>query len=172
MRLIRKNRRTMRRTTYFEDWSETNPNEFGYDAIDERLGLSTEKRSDDGRCDILPGNFDYSLFDSEQQEYIAEYLAWYRKDSIQHLLSFLLKPTENLTKNSERSRKAVMMKVFCRNVLLHKLLNDPDVGYRDLPKTFGISNHCFYDTRKEMLSELIKQDKNIEYILCNNRHLK
>ena len=170
MRLTGENR--MKKTTYFEDWNETNPNEFDYDAIDERLGLSTESDSDDGGRNILPSNFDYSLFDCEQQEYLSEYLAWYRKDSIQHLLSFLLKPTENLTKNSERSRKAVMMKVFCRNVLLHKLLNDPDVGYRDLPKTFGISNHCFYDTRKEMLSELIKQDKNIEYILCNNRHLK
>ena len=61
MRLTGKNR--MKKTTYFEDWNETNPNEFDHDAIDERLGVSTESHNDDGGCNILPSNFDYSLFD-------------------------------------------------------------------------------------------------------------
>lgn len=161
----------MKRTSYFEDWSPTNPNEFDYDAIDERLGLSTEKRSDDGRRNLLPDNFDDTLFDSEQQEYIAEYLIQYRKEVAQRILDFIISPSKKLIRNSERNRKSTIMKIACRAVLFNKLLNDPKVGYRDLPETYGISNHLFYDERKAILDELIEMDKNISYIICNNRHL-
>lgn len=162
----------MRRTSYYEDWSETNPNEFDYDAIDERLGLSTEKRSDDGGRDILPCNFDSSLFDCEQQEYIAEYLVQYRKEVAQRILDFVISPSKKLNRNSERNRKSTIMKIACRAVLFNKLLNDPKVGYRDLPEVYGISNHLLYDERKAILEELSEWDKNISYVICNNRTLQ
>lgn len=162
----------MKRTTYFEDWNETNPNEFDYDSIDERLGLSTEKRTNDRRCNLLPDNFDSSLFDSEQQEYLSEYLIQYRKEVAQRILDFIVSPSKKLIRNSERNRKSTSMKIACRAVLFNKLLNDPKVGYRDLPETYGISNHLFYDERKAILDELIEMDKNISYIICNNRHLQ
>ena len=162
----------MQHTTYFEDWGETNPNDFDYDAIDERLGLSTEMHTANGRCDLLPGNFDSSLFNSEQQEYISEYLTQYRKEVAQRILDFIIKPSEKLNKKSERSRKSVIMKMACRSVLMHKLLNDPKVDYRDLPEVYGISNHLLYDERNAILEELSVMDKNISYCICNNRKLK
>ena len=45
--------------------------------------------------DILPCNFDSSLFDSEQQEYIAEYLIQYRKEVAQRILDFVISPVRS-----------------------------------------------------------------------------
>lgn len=63
------------------------------------------------------------------------------------------------------------MRMLCRLVLIHKIMNDIETGYRELPETFGISNHIFYDERKRIIEELASKDKNIHYYICNNRHL-
>ena len=162
----------MKKVSYYEDWSITNPNEFDYDAIDKKLGVSAKSNTNSGGCNSLPNNFDCSMFDDDQLEYLAEYLPWYRKEVSQHLLRFLNEPAKSIKKNSERSRKAINMRMLCRLVLLHKIINDDETGYRDLPETFGISNHILYDERKRIIDELINTDKNIEFIICNNRHLK
>lgn len=104
-------------------------------------------------------------------EYLSDYLQWYRKDISQQLLSFLISPSKDI-KKSERSRNAIKMRILCRLVLLHKLINEIDTGYRDLPEKFGISSHCFYDERKRIIDDLADIDKNIEFVICNNRHLK
>lgn len=134
------------------------------------MGVSTKMRNDCGRRDLLPSNFDYSLFNSEQQEYIAEYLNWHRKDICQTLLEFLIKPTKDLKNDSERSRHAVMMRIFCRLTLLYKIICDPDdVAWAELPKRYGVSNHNLYDERKRLIEELSVNDKNVSFYICNNR---
>lgn len=160
----------MKKVSYYEDWSLTNPNEFSYDSIDERMGLSEEESGRDRKFN-LPSNFDCSAFDDKQMEYLSDYLTWYRKDISQQLLSFLVKPAKDL-KNSERSRNATNMRMLCRLVLTHKIINDLQTGYRDLPAKFGISNHVFYDERKRIIDDLCEVDKNISFTICNNRHLK
>lgn len=161
----------MKKVSYYEDWEITNPNEFDYDAIDKKLGISTKSNTNSTGCNSLPDNFDNDLFNDKQIEYLVDYLQYYRQESVKHLLSFLISPAKDLRNNSERSRKAIQMRMLCRLVILHKLLNDEETGYRDLPEKFTISNHVLYDERKRMINELIDTDKNIEFILCNNRHL-
>lgn len=162
----------MKKISYSEDWGITNAtNDFDYDAVDERMGLSKEQSGRNGNI-YLPGNFDCSAFNDKQVEYLSEYLQWYRKDTIQEFLSFITKPLEDLSKKSERHQGAIRMRVLCRLILLHKLLNDIEVGYRDLSDKFGISSHVFYDERKRIIDDLSDIDKNISFIVCNNRKLK
>lgn len=167
----------MKKISYSEDWSITNEyNEFDYDSIDERLGVSGKDNSDGSRLLSDFVGFDCDLFDNEQIEYLKDFFVWYRKENVKNLLSFLLKPCDKVKNRagamSERTRNALMMKVFCRVVLLHKIINDPeDIGWRELPKKYGVSNHSLYDVRKEIVEELSKFDKNISYSICNNRHL-
>ena len=60
----------MKKISYSEDWSITNEyNEFDYDSIDERLGVSGKDNSDGGRLLSDFVGFDCDLFDNEQIEY-------------------------------------------------------------------------------------------------------
>jgi hypothetical protein len=144
----------MKKVPYSEDWLITNQlNDFDYDSID----------------DNLRGDAEEITFTKAQREYLEDYLIQYRKEVAQTLLSFILKPTETLKNNSDRSRNAMLMKILCRVVLLNKILNNSDVPYKDFPAEYGISNHSYYDERNEIVKELKKLDKNISFVICNNR---
>jgi hypothetical protein len=118
----------------------------------------------------FPDNFDTDYFDDEALVYLNDYLKWYRKDICQSLLEFLIKPTKSLKNNSERSRYAVMMRIFCRLTLLYKIICDPEnSAWAELPERYGVSNHNLYDERKRVVEELSANDKNVAFYICNNR---
>lgn len=136
----------MSKTEYKEDWGKHN---FEEDLI---------KRE----CPV-PDEFMNDIFDDEQREIIAEYLADYRTEVIKIILDFITNITAN--GRSKKNKDALYVRIASRAVILDSLLNHRDFKVLELKSLYGISTHQYYDEINRLTEELESQNKNIKSLL-------
>ena len=137
----------MSKTEYKEDWKLHN---FGTDEETKREAT-------------LPRDFDKSLFDEEQIEYITDFLTDYRTETMKIMLDFITQPNAN--GNSKKHKDALFIRIAARAVIIDSVLNARDYKVLDLKSTYGISTHQYYDEISRLTAELEKQNKNINELL-------
>lgn len=137
----------MSKTEYKEDWKLHN---FGNEQEIKREAS-------------LPNDFDKTLFDDEQIEYLCEFLADYRTETMKIMLDFIT----NLEANgsSKKNKDALFVRIAARAVIIDSVLNARDYKVLDLKTTYGISTHQYYDEIGRLTNELQKQNKNINELL-------
>ena len=111
---------------YNEKWAEHQPESLHPAA---QLEESTELH--------LPHSLELDRFTDSQLEYLGEWWQDARRAVVNELLAFLL-----------RSRLRL------RVVILDKVLNHPEMKWRDVAAAYGISQHALYDEKEKVLKEL------------------
>lgn len=111
----------------------------------------------------LPNDFDKTLFDDEQLEYLCDFLADYRTETMKIMLDFITNLEAN--GNSKKNKDALFVRIAARAVIIDSVLNAREYKVLDLKTTYGISTHQYYDEIARLTTELEKQNKNINELL-------
>lgn len=136
----------MAKTEYKEDWKQHN---FEECAVNRDCSIPEEFMSD--------------IFDDEQREIIAEYLADYRTEVIKIILDFIT--NINANGKSRKNKEALYVRIASRAVILDSLLNHRDFKVLELKSFYGISTHQYYDEINRLTEELESKNKNIKNLL-------
>ena len=136
----------MSKTEYKEDWKHHNF---------ENQEIKREA--------TLPNDFEKDLFDDEQLEYLCDFLADYRTETMKIMLDFITNLEAN--GNSKKNKDALFVRIAARAVIIDSVLNARDYKVLDLKTTYGISTHQYYDEIARLTTELEKQNKNINELL-------
>ena len=104
---------------------------------DERIAehQGTTASGDAAPLSVFPEWFDKSFFDDEQLEYLASYEMERRGDIVRVLLDFLT------------SKRGAWVE---RAAVLDKIVNRPELQWREAPAAYGISNHRFFDAKRAL----------------------
>lgn len=108
-------------------------------------------------------DLDNSKFDPEQIEYLQEFLEDYRTEVAQGVIRFIVSVPCHGDKESHR--RATQARITSRAALLDRLINKREVTARELPQTYGVSIHQYYDTLQEVEQELEKNNSNIREVI-------
>lgn len=108
-------------------------------------------------------NIDRDKFDSEQLEYLQEFMEDYRREMAQGIINFIT--SVKIKGNKENHQKATQARIISRVALLDRILNKRDITAREIPNHYGISIHQYYDSLNEIEEELKDQNNNIRDII-------
>lgn len=89
--------------------------------IDSWEAMQPEEPCDAER--LLPSNLELEVFEDEQLEYLQDFLAEYRLESIRDFCKFILE-NDCPKNNSEKSKEAYLQRIVCRIVLVIRLLDE------------------------------------------------
>lgn len=106
---------------------------------------------------------DKSKFDAEQIEYLQEFLEDFRTEVAAGIITFIVSVKNNGDKESHR--RATQARIVSRAALLDRLINKREVTARELPKTYGVSVHQYYDTLQEVEEELKQNNEKIREVI-------
>lgn len=120
----------MGRCSYNEKWRAHNP----------CVSFEPEQEANLG---VFPDWFDTSLFEEEQLAYLAEYEIERRGELLKKILEFL---------SADKNRRVESLCV------LDKLINRPELKWRDAPAFYGVSNHNFFLAKSAMELFFAKND--------------
>lgn len=115
----------------------------------------------------LPDDFDFESFTEDQIRYLGDYFEDYRKKYISDFVKWLLRPLDDVDDNSTdaMARNKIKQSLY-RLMIVHRLLNFPDMPLGDYVRRYKLSNHVFYQIRNGIADELSEDHKNIKRVIC------
>ena len=111
----------------------------------------------------MKADFDNSKFDAEQVEYLQEFLEDFRTEVARGLIHFVIDVPRNGDKESHK--RAIQARIVSRAALLDRILNKREVTAREIPNTYGVSIHQYYDTLQEVEQMLRENNNKIREII-------